>query len=317
MGCVYRATNVITGKYYIGKTKYSMEERRKSHYTEVPNTYFHKALRKYGRDNFEWDILFESDDEENLYKKERLFIRLFNTMIPYGYNMTTGGDGQYSREFSSFWRDSNMKRAVDMGVACYCVELNKIYKTGADAYRDTGVSTNTIRLLCKQPFRKATKYHFCNATEVEMRILQDAYMNNELQYGKHITEEGSHKISMGQKNRILSNEERYRLRDWIREHGNPMKGRKMSQESIQKIKDTKAKNGVDFRGDKNPSARAVINLTDGNIFRTMKDACVFYGLRPKAFSNISSACSGRIKTAYGYKWAYYNEDNKSLKEIPR
>ena len=314
MGCVYRATNLINGKYYIGKTKYSMEERRQSHYTEVPNTYFHRALRKYGRDNFEWDILFESDDEGHLYRKEKLYIKLFDTYIPHGYNMTTGGDGQYSREFSSYWKDSNNQRAVDLGVPCYCVELNKVYRTGAEAYRDTGVSTNTIRALCKEPFRKSFKYHFCNATEAEIRILQDAYMNDVLQYGKHITDENRKNMSKAQKNRVLTKDVSDRLREEKRQFmlsdKNPFRGKHITSEMLEKRRCTRLTNGTSFAGKRNPSARAVINLNDGKIFDTMKEACVFYKLPEKGSSNISSVCSGRLEFAYGYKWAYYNKDHK-------
>ena len=56
MGCIYRATNTVNGKMYIGKTKNTLEERRVGHLTasNKRKSVFQKALKKYGKDSFEW-----------------------------------------------------------------------------------------------------------------------------------------------------------------------------------------------------------------------------------------------------------------------
>lgn len=73
MGVVYKVTNVINKKIYVGKTSGDLDKRKRQHKWNSLNgnsqTYFHKAIRKYGFDNFEWSILFESDDEHLLLEK--------------------------------------------------------------------------------------------------------------------------------------------------------------------------------------------------------------------------------------------------------
>ncbi len=60
---IYKATNKINNKSYIGQTQHSLESRNSQHYRDYKdsNTSFHKALRKYGKENFEWKIIYVSD----------------------------------------------------------------------------------------------------------------------------------------------------------------------------------------------------------------------------------------------------------------
>ena len=60
-------------------------------------------------------------------------------------------------------------------------------------------------------------------------------------------------------------------------------------------------------GDKNPAARSVKCIETGKVFTTIKAAAKWIRKtkNPKAdYSNISSCCSGKLKSAYGYHWAY-------------
>lgn len=65
MGVIYKATNLINGKTYIGQTKRSLETRQREH--EKGNLYYrsaiHDAIIKYGKDNFDWSVLEEVKDE--------------------------------------------------------------------------------------------------------------------------------------------------------------------------------------------------------------------------------------------------------------
>jgi group I intron endonuclease len=95
MGCVYCATNKINGKQYIGKTIQTFKQRKRGHIHDMKKgsqVIFHRALRKYGTNNFKWTILFKDDEDKLLLKAEKHFIKKYNTLSPYGYNMTTGGE---------------------------------------------------------------------------------------------------------------------------------------------------------------------------------------------------------------------------------
>ena len=91
---IYRYTNRINGKSYIGKST-NIEQRKNGHLRKTKNgdtAYFHNALRKYGEQNFDFEIL-ELCQESELDERERYYIEHFNTTMPNWYNMTVGGDG--------------------------------------------------------------------------------------------------------------------------------------------------------------------------------------------------------------------------------
>ncbi len=96
---IYKSTNLVTNKIYIGYTA-SFSNRKKQHKYESfhskctgYNSYFHKSIRKYGWNNFKWEIIYQSKDYE--YCKnvmENYFIRQYDTYFN-GYNVTLGGEG--------------------------------------------------------------------------------------------------------------------------------------------------------------------------------------------------------------------------------
>ena len=99
-GIIYSATNLNNGKTYVGKSINSLETRKKNHLKclKNPKTYFYKALRKYGSENFFWEIIeiINCEDREKLNrilnKYEIYYIKVMDT-INSGYNGTHGGTG--------------------------------------------------------------------------------------------------------------------------------------------------------------------------------------------------------------------------------
>lgn len=111
-GVIYKYTNKINGKVYIGQT--IDEVKRKSrHKSCVDNNYFHSAIQKYGWDNFDYTVLervyFEQDvifDE--LDKLECKYIIDYKSDDrQYGYNLTTGGHSGRS------WNDDAKQKQSD------------------------------------------------------------------------------------------------------------------------------------------------------------------------------------------------------------
>jgi group I intron endonuclease len=99
---IYKVINVVNGKIYIGKTKQTLEKRKKSHlkksrHKEIDKmTFFHRAIRKYGPENFHWDIIetLPNGTDEELCLRERYFIKQYDSNCrEKGYNLTEGGDG--------------------------------------------------------------------------------------------------------------------------------------------------------------------------------------------------------------------------------
>jgi hypothetical protein len=88
---------------YIGFSTYSMKKRWSEHIRDSQretsgsyNTHFHNAIRKYGEDSFEHEVI-EEYDNEILSEAEVYWISYYNTFKnPEHYNMTEGGDAPYS-----------------------------------------------------------------------------------------------------------------------------------------------------------------------------------------------------------------------------
>lgn len=91
-GFIYKITNKVTGKSYIGQTRYSVEFRWRQHQHKKDNSYFHNALRKYGVENFTVETLEECDIED-LDSREIYYVAKYDTFAN-GYNATVGGDGK-------------------------------------------------------------------------------------------------------------------------------------------------------------------------------------------------------------------------------
>lgn len=127
---IYRIYNTINNKSYIGQSKNIKKRILYHHMCDFNNinnccyeTKFYKALRKYGLDNFEVEILVLCKEEE-LNENEIKFIKKFNSFRD-GYNSTEGGQAlsdnihcfetelkrQITREKTKALQDENHPRA--------------------------------------------------------------------------------------------------------------------------------------------------------------------------------------------------------------
>lgn len=103
MGIIYCYTNQINNKKYIGQT-INPEQRKKAHKSDAfnpnspdYNSVFHAAVRKYGWENFKYEILLECDNSL-LNEAEIFYIKLHKSLIgEHGYNVAAGGaKGSYA-----------------------------------------------------------------------------------------------------------------------------------------------------------------------------------------------------------------------------
>lgn len=98
---IYKATSKTSGKSYIGVTS-NFKQRKIRHKSAAynvkndksSNTYFARAIRKYGFEDFTWDILFKTPNKQSAFEiYEKYFIAVYNTFLGEGYNLTEGGEG--------------------------------------------------------------------------------------------------------------------------------------------------------------------------------------------------------------------------------
>ena len=87
---VYCITNLINNKKYIGITSRSIVIRFQEHCSHNQSLVYN-AIKKYGKENFKIEILKDNIHKDDVDKRERYFIELYNTLVPNGYNLSTGG----------------------------------------------------------------------------------------------------------------------------------------------------------------------------------------------------------------------------------
>lgn len=105
MGEIYKITNLVNGKCYIGKTKFTSLIRWKAHINgRSPSSLIYKAIAKYGVEHFSFEVLESNVPEKVLNEREMFNIKAFNSKVPNGYNKTDGGDGCNGFVASQEWR---------------------------------------------------------------------------------------------------------------------------------------------------------------------------------------------------------------------
>ncbi len=92
---IYRITNVVNGKVYIGQTSQGLRQRQREHICRFNlgerDHKIYMAMRKYGLKNFEFEALCNTFTQEFLDDLEIYFIAKYDSFNN-GYNMTIGGD---------------------------------------------------------------------------------------------------------------------------------------------------------------------------------------------------------------------------------
>lgn len=102
-GIIYKAKLINDGRVYIGQTTKTLEERKKGHISHSKHsqeTYFVRAINKYGEQNFTWTILEECYSKEELDLAEQKYILQYSSLDPiHGFNTKEGGSrGKHTEE---------------------------------------------------------------------------------------------------------------------------------------------------------------------------------------------------------------------------
>lgn len=118
---VYKITNKVTNKIYIGITNQGSGARYRHHWYESrigePSP-IHRSMAKYGEDNFTLEIIDFADTYDELKEKEKYWIKQYNsTDKSIGYNLTEGGDGTFGRKHSEDTKEKIRQKALGRKVS--------------------------------------------------------------------------------------------------------------------------------------------------------------------------------------------------------
>lgn len=128
---IYKITNKINGKIYIGQTN-NPQKRFTSHCearrAEKDNSPIGKSIMKYGKENFSFEVL---GFYENYNQKEKDFISFYHSLAPNGYNIMEGGENPpiMAGENNPFHKiTAERAKQVQMALLNYSIPRKEIVK---------------------------------------------------------------------------------------------------------------------------------------------------------------------------------------------
>jgi group I intron endonuclease len=228
---IYKCKNKINKKCYIGQTVHTLNKRIKSHIIRTNNnskTYFHNALRKYGFENFEWEVIEKCESKEELDEMEFHYIKQYKSYWKEnGYNLTYGGDGRYG-----FIVNDETKKKLSIA--------NK----GKKRSEKTKEKIRVAQTGKKNSFYG--KKHTKKSLETIKRKVSESLSGRSIDYewrkkiseslkGRSLSEDTKKKISKSLKGRIFSKETIEKFRISNTGEKNPMYGHKYTEKELNKI----------------------------------------------------------------------------------
>lgn len=294
---IYKIQNKVNGKCYIGQTVTSFNERynfkgegaervlgylemreaKASSYSEklYHNNHLLCALRKYGVENFNVEIIDTAETLEELNKKEEKWIKLYKA-FENGYNKCKGGDGTKgwvpTEDVRNLWSEQRKGRHAGKKNPNYGGRL---------------VSEESRRKMSE-----ARKGRFIGGENWRARELINL---DTLEVFETMTQAcEKYGISSGNLTACCQRQERG-------EHGT----RKLAGGYRWMYHDEYLEKGDVVGEVKNNHHRAVRNIDTGKVFETAAAAGRFYSIDS---SQIGKVCRGIKNTCGGYGWEYYKQE---------
>ena len=217
---IYKTTNLVNGKIYIGQDS-----------NNNPNYFgsgliLKKALKKYGRCNFKKETIEECDNKEQLNEREKYFIKKFNA-IEFGYNLAEGGEGgpffkgrkhsdESKKKMKKSWKLVRESEGFVHNMTGYIFsekqkkEFSKNRKgklTGSDNPMFGKTHTEEAKKKMSNPRYGSDNPMFgkTHTEESKKKISEATKGENNAMFGKKHTEESKKKISEATKGRKAHN----------------------------------------------------------------------------------------------------------------
>lgn len=173
---IYKITNNVNKKAYIGQTTRSLSVRKIEHVKNI-KTYNHplyNSMRKYGKHNFSWDILYECESKDELNTMEHHYILHYkSTDRAFGYNLTLGGEGSTGYKHTE---DTKANFRATRNIKTYEIidtEANKYIVTGIKEFcKNHNLDYNSMVKVANRK-RSHHKGWTCKHTDIALRYEAD------------------------------------------------------------------------------------------------------------------------------------------------
>lgn len=279
MFIIYKITNLINKKVYIGKTCRNITTRWNEHWScafnKEDNIYLHNAMRKYGKNNFQIEQIDEADTIEKLNEKEQYYIAYYHSQNKNkGYNLTNGGDGNSKydwNEIRALWDKGYSVKEIAKILGCYRGTIGEALKDYKNYNYSLSLSRSNFnkKAICQYDKNRKLLHIYPSIISAAKAI--------------HCSE--------------------YTIAKCLREHTNSALGYFWTYEGEE------LPLNIVIKEKRNKSAINQYTLDDKFIqtFDTAAEAA--RKIKPNGnvnsvSSSILQVCKNKRKTAYGYKWKY-------------
>lgn len=254
---VYKITNLVNGKIYIGK--HSTDNLDDNYMGS--GTRLRQAYKKYGLECFIKEVIDYYTTEVELNQGEIYWIAKFNSTDPkIGYNLTYGGEGEIpTKETKKKMSESQKGRPLSEDHKTKLRKPHKMTYTKTEEHRrklseslkgklvGRHLSDETKQKISEtnkgKPSSMKGKKHSDETKQKLSVVLKGKYCGeNSPNYGKHLSEEHRRKISQSLKGvlkgKSLSEETKRKLSETHKGKPSPRKGKHHSEESKQKMSES-------------------------------------------------------------------------------
>jgi len=175
---IYKITNLQNKKVYIGSSA-DVTSRRATHFRDLKNNkhvnkHLQRAYNKYGKDNFEWEILEHIKDLDDLLKREQYYIDEYSACNrDKGYNILTIAGSTLGRKLSA---EAKLKMSISKKGRVLSDETKKKLSTAHKGNTHTEETKNKMSML-----RKGKKF---GPMSEETKKKISGHANCRLQLGK-------------------------------------------------------------------------------------------------------------------------------------
>lgn len=125
---IYKITNILNGKVYIGQTTRTFEKRKQEHIDNAfkfnIDTHIYRAMRKYGLENFVFEKVCEAESIEDLNYLETFYIIQYDS-VRNGYNMSYGGNNNVmfcektAKKHDDIMRSEDVRKRISSSMKQY------------------------------------------------------------------------------------------------------------------------------------------------------------------------------------------------------
>ena len=141
MGVIYKITNTVNNKVYVGQTRRTFEQRKKQHLKsfkeQKTRTALINSVISHGVDKFIFNIIEECNDD-NLDEREIFYINEYNSIVPNGYNIQLGGRRIYTVK---------NKNTNGRSVCQYTIDGDFINEFKSASHAETYTTIDSSRIL--------------------------------------------------------------------------------------------------------------------------------------------------------------------------